>query len=140
MAAWAAVVLILIGTLVAALNRVTIEAESTSVSLISVKALDRANYLRQYWELNGKPEYAEIKGAIVRFNNKGWVTPYLDGVKSCDAWEQLLLPVAKQDYSPVSSSLLQQKDIYSCTYTFKNGELLSVNMIQGGLSIKKQIP
>lgn len=132
--------MILISVLVVSLNRITKEAESTSVTLISAKTLDKANYLRQYWELNGKPEYAEIKGTIVRFNNKGWVTPYLDGVKSCDAWEQLLLPVPRQEYSPVSSSLRQQKDVYSCTYTFKNGELLSVKMIQGGLSIRKQIP
>ncbi|GAB7218603.1 hypothetical protein [Vibrio comitans] len=139
LAAWAAVVLVLIGTLVTALNRVTIEAESTSVSLISVKALDKANYLRHYWELNGKPEYAEIKGAIVRFNNKGWVTPYLDGVKSCDAWEQLLLPMPKLDYSPVTSQLLQESDVYSCTFTFKNNELLIVKMIGGNLSISKHI-
>ncbi|MEZ8967113.1 hypothetical protein FCV82_04675 [Vibrio breoganii] len=139
LAAWAAVVLILIGVLIASLNRITVEAESTSVTLISAKALDKANYLRQYWELNGKPEYAEIKGAIVRFNNKGWVTPELDGVKSCDAWEQLLLPVPKQDYSPVTSSLLQESDVYSCTFTFRNSELLIVKMIGGNLSISKHI-
>ncbi|GEA52478.1 hypothetical protein VIN01S_32820 [Vibrio inusitatus NBRC 102082] len=138
LAAWAAVVLMLIGVLIASLNRITVEAESTSVTLISAKALDKANYLRQYWELNGKPEYAEIKGTIVRFNSKGWVIPELDGVRNCDTWEQLLLPVPKQDYSPVTTRLLQESNIYSCTFTFKNGELLIVKMIGGNLSISKQ--
>ncbi|OBT17443.1 hypothetical protein A9264_01395 [Vibrio sp. UCD-FRSSP16_10] len=136
--AWVAVVLILIALLLVSLQRVRKEAESTSVSLIAHNALYRANYLRQYWELHGKPVFAEINGLMIEFNDKGWVKPVLKDVKSCKAWQEIILPEPKHEYSPVSMELQQDENQYSCTYTFNNDESLVINMVGGNLSIQKE--
>ncbi|CAM3018325.1 hypothetical protein [Vibrio rarus] len=138
LAAWGAVVLILIAVLLFSLQRIAIQAESTSVSLIAQTALERANYLRQYWELQDKPLYAEVNGAEVAFNGRGWVKPQLNGVQSCDAWQKILLVKPRRNFAPVSVALSQKSDRYSCSYTFKNEDVIVVNMMGGNLSVQKQ--
>ncbi|CAM3980755.1 MULTISPECIES: hypothetical protein [Vibrio] len=138
LAAWGSVVLILIAVLLTAMHRIRTEAESTLVSLIASKALLRANHLRQHWEMHGKPMQAKINDKTVSFNDKGWVKPILDEVQSCEAWQTIILPKSKQEYSPISVELFQAGNVYSCAYTFSNQEVLVIKMVGGSLSIQKE--
>lgn len=133
--AWMAVVLILIASLLLALNSVSQHAQSTSVALIGKKTLDKANYLRQHWELSGKPKYAEVDDHVLVFNNKGWPEPILNGIKSCSAWQMFLIAHSERPNPPIASRLVQQSDLYRCQYDFESGETLNVELNRNDLSI-----
>lgn len=130
-----AVVLILIGTLLVTLNSISEHASRTSVSLIGKKTLEKANYLRQHWELSGKPKYAEVDNHVLMFNNKGWPEPILNGIKSCRAWQMFLIAHSERPNPPVASELVQQDELYRCEYEFESGEKLHVELNQQDLSI-----
>ncbi len=136
LSAWIAVVLVLIGSLLFALNRISEQANSASIQLIARSALDRANNLRQHWVLLDKPRYANIHGHRVSFNQKGWALPILEGDKECQAWQDILLTNTATPNQPLSSQLTQAPDHYQCDYTFSNGDSIRIQLRHGDLSIR----
>jgi hypothetical protein len=132
---WVAIVVVLLSILLVSMDKILKKAESTSVELMAKSALDKANYLHQYWELHDKPTLANIDGAVVHFNHKGWVIPFYNGVKSCEAWRQVLVPLPKLNNEITRVNLLQSKDKYTCEFVYENDNSFGINMSGDDLTV-----
>lgn len=98
----------------------SIDSKVGDTSLVIAKRLmvDRANYHRQEWMIQGQPTSIDIGGTARYFSNSGWALPLVDrNTPNCEVWLQLLYPEGinkKQKLLAVSSSDFDQ--IYQCEY------------------------
>ncbi|MCG7498529.1 hypothetical protein MHO82_16800 [Vibrio sp. Of7-15] len=143
---WICLILALIAILLWQWRRLEPEVESTALIVAAKQMTDSANKLKQYWLVNGQPEFLMIEQQRVDFTANGWplvlktVKPAAKQV-DCYALASVLMAGKKSIFIDDLNVFMANSSTtnYRCIYSFDVGKSLDLSIKSGTMSIRASV-
>ena len=137
LAVWLVMIIILIMSLLQAVEKLRPEAEDVAYAVAAKRILDRANFYKEHWLVGGTPQSMRVADQLIWFDNKGWPQPLRseDGRADCRRWLELLHPEEgifsdNPRYKNESTSIG-----YQCRYSYYEKKAVVIRLQDGQFSV-----
>jgi MSHA biogenesis protein MshF len=133
---WLIVVMLLIWGVVQGVSKVETNSDNSIMIIAGKNILDRANFYRQYWYVNDKPQQINQEGQEVRFNSKGWVLPSTNDHLGCSDWLNVLHPQDSlfSNEQPSYETYANGRD-FACKFYYRQKNVLIMQVINSQFSV-----
>jgi MSHA biogenesis protein MshF len=137
---WSVVALLLVVTVLYSGQRLYTRTAQTAFDVAANRMQNKANFYKEHWLLEGRPESLVFDGQHVQFSHQGWPLPYQNDELDCRYWLQILNDSQQVfGYSLQHYSVNNMDNGYICAYGYTEQNAIMVRLIDGTLSVSADL-
>lgn len=117
-------------------QKLQVTTVETAYAVAAKRMLNKANYYKENWLIQKRPETMLIEGQQIQFNSEGWPLPIKNDVVDCEYWLLLLnesKDVFGQTFTSIKSNNIENG--YICSYFYKEHSAIILKLIDKKLSV-----
>lgn len=135
-AIWLLLVTILTFSVLYSWQKIQVTTVETAYAVAAKRMLNKANFYKENWLIQKRPELMVIEDQPIQFNSHGWPLPLKNNVVDCEYWLWLLNEnndVFGHELTSVTMKNIENN--YICRYSYNEGSGIILKLKDGNLSV-----